>query len=86
MTDRDHWIDSVRAGLLAVRTLCGAERAAKAVVAMAPITASRGLLLCGLTDIADLEALLGARIFLAVDLPPDEFEVLDGERLAKSAI
>ena len=85
-TNSENWIESVRAGILAVRAVYGAKAAAKAVVVMAPITASRGLLLCGLTDIADLEARVGARIFLAVDMPPNEYEVLDGEKLARITI
>lgn len=82
----EDWLCSVKAGLLSVRTLYGAERASKAVIVMAPITASRGLLICGLTDIRELEERIGCRICLDVSMPDNEYQILDGERLGKSTI
>ena len=80
------WLAGVRVGVLSAETLYGKERAAKAVVVMAPSTASRGLLLCGLRDIAALEDFVGRPIYLDGMMPAGEYLVLDGERLAKSTV
>ena len=82
----EDWLNGIRAALLSVSVLSGAEKAEKAVVAMAPVTASRGLLLCGMTDIRQLEEAVGRRIYLDVGMPAGEFLILDGERLAKSTV
>lgn len=82
----EDWLNGIRAGLLSVSVLRGAEKAAGAVIAMAPITASRGLLLCGMTDIRQLEEAIGRRIYLDVSMPAGEYLILDGERLGKSTV
>lgn len=87
MTDEaEKWVSGVRAGLLNVLTLYGYERAQKAAVVMAPSTASRGLLLCGFTELADLEGAVGRRIFLDCSMPHGEVLIIDGERYAKSTV
>lgn len=82
----EDWLRSVEAGILSVQTLYGAERARSAVIIMSPLTASRGLLICGMTDIRELEERIGRRIYLDVSMPDNEYLILDGERLGKSAI
>lgn len=82
----EDWLRSVRAALLNVEALYGAERSRNATIIMAPITASRGLLICGMTDMRELEEAIGRRIFLDVNMPDNEYLILDGERLAKSSI
>lgn len=80
------WLAGVRVGVLSAETLYGRARAEQAVVVMSPATASRGLLLCGLCDIAALEDFVGRPIYLDVMMPAGEYLVLDGERLAKSTV
>ena len=55
------WLAGVRVGVLSAETLYGRARAEQAVVVMSPATASRGLLLCGLRDIAALEDFVGVQ-------------------------
>ena len=85
-TDAENWINGVRAGILAATVVHGAEKAAQAAILMAPITVSRGLVLCGMTEISQLEAAVGRRIFLDCSLPAGEYLVIDGERYAKSTV
>lgn len=80
------WVARVRVAIRETEKLVGAERAALAVVAMAPATAARGLQLCGLRDLTSLEALVGRRILLDAVMAPGEFLILDGERIAESTI
>lgn len=84
--EAEKWLNGVHAGILSVTMLYGAARAETAVVVMAPVTASRGLLLCGLRDLPELERALGRRIYLDCAMPAGEYLILDGERLAKSTV
>lgn len=82
----EDWLHSVQAALQSVAVLYGAARARSAVVIMSPLTASRGLLICSMTDIRELEERIGRRVFLDVSMPDNEYLILDGERLGKSTI
>lgn len=84
--EAENWLNGVRAGILAATVVHGAEKAAHAAVVMAPATASRGLVICGMTQISQLEAAVGRRIFLDCSLPAGEFLIIDGERYAKSTV
>ena len=82
----EEWIAGVRAGLLNAQALYGEKKMRSAVVAMAPATASRGLLLCGLRDLDALAEAVGAPLYLSLSLPAGEYLILDGEKIAKGSV